>query len=101
MALDGHMFDKNNKEIDYFPINDDLHDAIFEQQSKLYRSYLYLRKLSDYYKDTSFNDDEVRKLADDLERYKSFIAKDYHSEINSLINKLSNSSIVKAVFYAD
>ncbi|MFC4099033.1 hypothetical protein [Paenibacillus xanthanilyticus] len=63
MALDGYMFDKDDSRIDYFPIGDQLHQALFENQNKMYLSYQYLRKLSDYYCDASFREDEVRKLA--------------------------------------
>ncbi|MEC0229299.1 hypothetical protein [Paenibacillus alba] len=42
MALDGHMFDSNNVMIDFFPINDDLHKAIFYQKENIYISFLYL-----------------------------------------------------------
>ncbi|OPH52971.1 hypothetical protein BC351_32445 [Paenibacillus ferrarius] len=101
MALDGHMFDSNNVMIDFFPIDDDLHKAIFYQKENVYRSYLYLSRLCDYYEDESFDGDELRKLADDLSNYKANVAVVYHTLINELYDKLSNTAIVKVIFYAD
>jgi hypothetical protein len=62
---------KTIKKIEQFPINDGLHDAIFEQGDKRFRSYQYLRKLIDYYKGSDFKSNEVQRLAQDIERYKS------------------------------
>ncbi|GGA13032.1 hypothetical protein GCM10008018_67510 [Paenibacillus marchantiophytorum] len=41
MALDGHMLDSTNSMIDFFPINDDLHKAIFYQKDNKYKSFHY------------------------------------------------------------
>ncbi|MBT2728434.1 hypothetical protein J7E63_16015 [Bacillus sp. ISL-75] len=101
MPLDGYMYDKDNKEIDYFPIDESLHEAIFAKNSKLYMSYTSLRKLRDYYKDVKFIGDEVYQLEVDLKRYKEFIKKDQHKKVDTLIKKLSNLDLAKVAFYAD
>jgi DNA repair ATPase RecN len=101
MALDGYMYDENKTELDYFPIDDSLHNAIFENSSKLYLSCTQLRKLRDYYKDAKFNGDEVHQLAKELQRYKEFIRKDHHNQVENLIRKLLNFDVAEVAFYAD
>jgi hypothetical protein len=73
LALDGYFFDKDNNKIDHFPINDRLHGAIFDQGDKRFNIYQYICKLNDYYKDSVFIGDEVQRLAQDFESYKSLL----------------------------
>ncbi|MFS0783078.1 hypothetical protein [Bacillus sp. 1P06AnD] len=101
MALDGYMYDRKKNKLDYFPIDDSLHEAIFENSSKLYMSYIHLRKLRDYYKDAKFKGDECSQLAEDLKGYKEFIRKDQHKKIDKLIMKLQNFDVAEVNFYAD
>ena len=101
MALDCFFYDVNDNDIDYFSMSESLHEAIFNNRNKYYRSYIYLRKLINYYGDAKFEGNEVKSLIEDLKLYLPYINKDYHEKVYLLIKKLSDPRVVRVGFYGD
>ncbi|MFD0051673.1 hypothetical protein ACFVHQ_20550 [Actinomycetes bacterium NPDC127524] len=101
MALDCYFYDENDNEIDYFPMSESLHEAIFNNPNKYYRSYIHLRKLINYYGDAKFKGNDVKSLMEDLKLYLPHINKDYHDKIYLLIKKLSDPKVVRVSFIGD
>ncbi len=90
MGLDVVLYDKNKKVIGLFEISEDLHKALFQNNN--WRSYLYLRKVSDYYtSDVRYSKKEIAILSQDLERMKIFVPSEFHSGMDKLIQFISNS----------
>lgn len=101
MALDAYLYDRNNKEISRFSWDEKMHSAMFEEIDKVYIQLKYLRKLEDYYSDSTWKGKNILSLANDFVRYKPFLAEDYHTAIDSIAIKLSAPSIYKVTFVAD
>lgn len=81
--------------IEMFEIDEQLHSAIFYKTTN-WGSYLYLRKIKDYYSpNIYFNAEEVKNFQTDLESYKIFIDNKYLPKLEQLVNKLNNSYIEK------
>lgn len=100
MALDIIEYDSKNNRIGYLEFTCELHHAIFFETT-LWSSYLYLRKLKDYYSSVCFKRDEIRELVDDLENYKMYINMKYIVDYNALIEFLKNDKAERAVFEGD
>ncbi|MDP4268238.1 MAG: hypothetical protein Q8880_12490 [Bacteroidota bacterium] len=100
MALDIIEYDNKNNRIGYLEFTGELHDAIFFETT-LWSSYLYLRKLKEYYSSAYFKGDDIRELLDDLERYKMFINKKYIVDYNALIGFLKNNKVERVAFEGD
>lgn len=95
MGLDVLFFDKNDKKIGTYEITEALHNAIFNSK-KLWRSYLELRKISDYYlSDEAYEGQALIELVTDLKRYKLFINENKQGEYQNLINEISHSLFKK------
>lgn len=95
LGLDVLIYDKNDKKINTYEITEALHNEIFNSK-KLWRSYLELRKISDYYlSDATFEGQALNGLITDLEKYKMYINENNQGEYQSLINEISNPSIKK------
>ncbi|MDR7235974.1 hypothetical protein [Neobacillus drentensis] len=101
MGLDVLFYDKNDKEIGTYEITEALHNEIFNSK-KLWRSYLELRKISDYYlSDEEYEGQALLELITDLKRYKMFINEYKHGEYQNLINNISHLSIKKIIVVGD
>ncbi|MDM5221125.1 hypothetical protein QUF86_10390 [Peribacillus sp. NJ11] len=93
MGLDIVMYGKSNeklglKEIDYF-----FYEALFIKNEN-WRSYSYLRKISDYYlTDIMFNREEINHLLNDFRNIRMFIPIEYQSSIDKLVDLLSDINI--------
>lgn len=100
VALDIIEYDSTSNRIGYLEFTWELHHAIFFETA-LWSSYLYLRKLKEYYSSAYFKGNEIKELVDDLERYKLFIDKQHVVEYNALINFLKSDNVEKVAFEAD
>lgn len=101
MGLDVLIYDKNDKKIRTYEITEALHNEIFNSK-KLWRSYLELRKINDYYlSDEKYEGQGLIGLITDLERYKMFINENNQGEYQSLINEISNPAIKKIIVVGD
>ncbi|WP_203287892.1 hypothetical protein [Metabacillus sp. cB07] len=76
-----------------FEVSEELHSEIFHSK-KTWRSYLELRKLSDYYlTDENFSGERLSNLISDLINYKVFIPVFYLAEYEAFIDVISKSEI--------
>ncbi|MGF6949022.1 hypothetical protein QF028_001527 [Neobacillus sp. B4I6] len=101
MGLDVLFYDKNDKEIGTYEITEALHNEIFNSK-KLWRSYLELRKISDYYlSDEEYEGQALLELITDLKRYKMFINENKQGEYQNLINDISHPAIKKIIVVGD
>lgn len=101
MGLDVLIYDKNDKKIKTYEITEALHNEIFNSK-KIWRSYLELRKTSDYYlSDATYEGQALIVLITDLERYKMFINENNQGQNQSLINEITNPAIKKILVGGD
>jgi hypothetical protein len=101
MGLDMEMYGKEDRYLDIKEIEESLHDALFHTNSN-WRSYLYLRKIRDYYlTNVEFDRDEIDNFIKDLEKIKIFIPGNYHPALSELIKILSNREIKKISIVGD
>lgn len=95
------FYDKNDEELGIYDVSESLHNEIFNSK-KLWRSYLELRKLSDFYlTDETFSRERLSNLINDLNNYKQFVPENIHSEYEEIIKQLSNSKIGKVHIAGD
>lgn len=91
MGLDVVLYNKNKNVIGLFEISEDLHKSLFGNNN--WRSYLYLRKINDYYTSkVKYSKPEINLLSQDLENMKQYIDSEFHSKIDELKNFLLNTS---------
>ncbi|MCR8929583.1 hypothetical protein NLI92_005062 [Priestia megaterium] len=101
MGLDIEMYGKEDRYLDFKEIEESLHDALFHTNNN-WRSYLYLRKIRDYYlTNVEFDRDEIDKFIMDLENIKIFIPGDYDPALSELIKILSSHEIQKISIVGD
>jgi hypothetical protein len=101
LGLDVLFYDKDNKRIGMYEITEALHNEIFNSK-KLWRSYLELRKISEYYRsDEEYEGQALIELINDLKRYKMFISENKQGEYQEFINEISNPSIRKVIIVGD
>lgn len=95
MGLDLVMFEHNNKIIGIVEIDYSLHESIFQSNNN-WKSYNYLKKISNYYlTDIVLERTEIKKLIEDLMNIKIFIPKNFHSSLEELVKILKNNEIEK------
>lgn len=95
------FYDKNDKELGTYEVSESLHNEIFNSK-KLWRSYLELRKLSDFYlTDETISGERLANLINDLNNYKQIVPENKHSEYEELIKQLSSSEVGKVHIAGD
>lgn len=95
MGLDVSLYNNKEEFVGDYEIKEGLHNEIFNSK-KLWRSYLELRKLSDYYVDfVEYKGQSLIDLIDDLNRYKMFIPQHKQELYQELIDKIDNPAICK------
>lgn len=93
MGFDIEMYGKEDWYFDFKEIEELLYDVLFYINNN-WRSYLYLRKIRDYYLiNVEFDWDEIDKFIKDLENIKIFILGDYDLVLSELIKILSSYEI--------
>lgn len=93
MGLDIVMYNDKNVRMQLIEIPRSLHEAIFNG-SQNWGSYLHLRKIKDYYKtNVRFTASEINDFIEDLKRIKQFMESYYHSDLNMLIDNLSDGNL--------
>ncbi|MFC4323238.1 hypothetical protein [Litchfieldia salsa] len=101
MGFDIMLYDNNGKQVELFELTERLHNEIFNS-TKLWRSYIELRKLSDYYlTDETLSGERLITLITDLKNYQRNISQDKQMEYQELIDKLSTPIIRKAHIAGD
>jgi hypothetical protein len=101
MGLDVLLYDKYDTLLGKFVIEEELHSAIFYKTNN-WGSYLYLRKIKDYYSpNLHLNLAEVELLKNDLGQYQIFVEKNYSLMISDIIEKLSNQKIHRVHIVGD
>lgn len=93
MGLDIVMYNDKNVRMQLIEIPRSLHEAIFNG-TQIWGSYMYLRKIKDYYKtNVRFTASEINYFIEDLRQIKQFVASNYHSDLIMIIEKLSDGSV--------
>lgn len=93
MGLDIMIYNSEDIKVGMYEISPNLHDAIFVNTNN-WGSYLYLRKIKDYYKaDVEFQKDDLAKFIIDLKQMTMFISPTNRPALESLIGLLSEKSI--------
>ncbi|MEK3885818.1 hypothetical protein [Paenibacillus sp. PL2-23] len=93
MGLDIVLFDEKKVRIGLLEIPNSLHDAIFTGTSN-WRSYMYLRKVKDYYKtNVRLNQSELSCFVEDLKQIRTFIDSVHHSSLDRLVQSLSDANV--------
>lgn len=101
MGFDVVLYNQEGSEIGFYELRESLHDEIFNS-NKLWRSYLELRRLSDFYlTDETFSGERLSNLINDLNNYKLFISVNKLNEYEELIKELSSSEIFKVHIAGD
>ncbi|KDE48586.1 hypothetical protein [Geobacillus sp. CAMR5420] len=101
MGFDVVLYDREGREVGIFEITESLHNEIFNSK-KLWRSYLELRTLSDFYaSDETFSGERLKNLITDLNNYKMFISHNKRNEYQEFIDKISRSNIGKVHIAGD
>ncbi|MEH6941426.1 hypothetical protein [Bacillus sp. JJ722] len=101
MGFDVVLYDHEGQEIQFFEFSEYLHNAIFNS-SKLWRSYLELRKLSDFYlTDETFSGDNLRKLITDLYQYQNNLLNHKQNEYQEVIGKISQPKVASVHIAGD
>ncbi len=73
MGFDVVLYNRDGKKLNFLEITESLHNEIFNSKL-IWRSYLELRKLSDYYlTDETFSGESLKNLISDLNNYKSLL----------------------------
>jgi hypothetical protein len=96
MGFDVVLYNRDGCKLkNIFEISEELHSEIFNSK-KTWRSYLELRKLSDYYlTDETFSGEGLSNLISDLINYKLFIPANQLAEYEAFIGTISRSEIGK------
>ncbi|QKS72329.1 hypothetical protein FLK61_37485 [Paenalkalicoccus suaedae] len=95
MGLDIVLYDNDNKILGVTEIDYALHEGLFQENNN-WKSFLFLRKLSDYYlTDITFDRKEIDNLISDLDYISLFISKQKLKMLEKLISCLSDENIKK------
>lgn len=93
MGFDVIIYNREGGKLELLEITESLHNEIFNSK-QMWRSFLELRKLSDYYlTDETFSGGRLSNLISDLNNYKSFISVHKLKEYEELIKQISRSDI--------
>lgn len=97
MGFDVILYNAEGHKLGLFELTEDLHYEIFNSK-KLWRSYLMLRRLSDFYlTDETFSGDRLDKLITDLNNYKMYISSNNLIEYQEFIDRLTTRSDIDKV----
>ena len=100
MGFDVILYNADGRKVGLFELTENLHYEIFNSK-KLWRSYLELRRLSDFYlTDETFSGDRLNKLITDLKNYKMFISSNKLIEYQEFIDRLTTRSDIGKVHIA-
>lgn len=95
------LYNREGVKLGLFELIENLHNEIFNSK-QMWRSYLELRRLSDYYlTDETFSEERLSNLIIDLNNYKSFISVNKLNEYEEFIKKISRSNIAKVHIAGD
>jgi predicted nucleic acid-binding protein len=95
------LYNREGVQFGLFELTENLHNEIFNSK-QIWRSYLELRRLSDYYlTDETFSGERLSNLITDLNNYKSFISVNKLNEYEEFIKKISRSNIAKVHIAGD
>ncbi|MEK5208366.1 hypothetical protein [Psychrobacillus sp. FSL H8-0510] len=101
MGFDVVLYNQEGSEIGFYELSESLHNEIFNSK-KLWRSYLELRRLSDFYlTNETFSGERLSNLITDLNNYKVFISINKINEYEGFIKQLSRSRIGKVHIAGD
>lgn len=101
MGFDVVLYNQEGSEIGFYELSESLHNEIFNSK-KLWRSYLELRRLSDFYlTNETFSGERLSNLITDLNNYKVFISINKINEYEGFIKQLSSSRIGKVHIAGD
>lgn len=101
MGFDFVLYNQEGSEIGFYKMRESLHNEIFNSK-KLWRSYLELRRLSDFYlTNETFSGERLSTLITDLNNYKVFISVNKLNEFEEFIKQLSSSEIDKVHIAGD
>ncbi|WP_210610041.1 hypothetical protein [Priestia flexa] len=93
MGFDVVLYNHDRQKIEIFELSESLHNSIFST-NVLWKSYLELRKLSDYYlTDEVFSGDKLRQLISDLNQYQSNVPSHEQNNYQEFISKISHSKV--------
>lgn len=95
MGFDVLLFDNNNRLVSILKIEEEVHKEIFASH-KRWACYLFLRKLSDYYRtNQEFSGKTLEGLINDLINYKPLMTAEYHTKVQSLLDAISDKNVQK------
>ncbi len=101
MGFDVVLYNQEGSEIGFYEMRESLHNEIFNSK-KLWRSYLELRRLSDFYlTNETFSGEKLSNLITDLNNYKVFISVNKLNEFEEFIKQLSSSNLDKVHITGD
>ncbi|PUB10036.1 hypothetical protein [Paenisporosarcina sp. OV554] len=101
MGFDVVLYNHKGSKIRLYELPESLHNEIFNSK-KLWRSYLELRRLSDFYlTDETFSGERLSNLINDLNNYKLFISVNELNEYEEFIKQLSSAEIAKVHIAGD
>jgi hypothetical protein len=101
MGFDVVLYNREGRELGIFELTENLHNEIFDSK-KLWRSYMELRRLSDYYlTDETLSGERLSNLISDLNNYKSFISVNRLKEYEEFIKQISRLDIGKVHIAGD
>ncbi|MFJ5770141.1 hypothetical protein [Psychrobacillus sp. NPDC093180] len=93
MGFDVVLYNKEGSEMGFYELSESLHNEIFNSKN-LWRSYLELRRLSDFYlTNENFSGERLSNLITDLNNYKVFVSLDKLNEFEEFIKNVSSSDI--------
>lgn len=95
MGLDVLLYDDENKLVSTLEMKEEFHDEIFTFH-KRWTSYLYLRKLNDYYlTNEEFSGEALKGLINDLINYKPLLSAKNQETVQLLLDAISNKKVQK------
>ena len=95
MGLDVLVYDNDKRLVSELEIKEALHKEIFAVH-KRWESYLYLRKLYDYYRTNEvFSGKELNGLVTDLTNYKPHLVGEYQKMIQSMLEVITDKKVHK------
>lgn len=101
MGFDVVLYNQEGSETGFYEMSESLHNEIFNSK-KLWRSYLELRRLSNFYQtNETFSGERFSNLITDLNNYKVFISVNKLNEFEEFIKQLSIYDIDKVHMAGD
>lgn len=101
MGLDILLYDNKNSLVSILEIKAELHEAIFASH-KRWKSYLHLRKLSNYYStNAEFSGEGLEGLVTDLINYKYLMVVEHQKAFHLLLEDLSDNKVQRVRINGD